>query len=1365
MPGTSPGAGPRRLDRPTARARITDAGLLDLQTALDTTVVVLRLRFGTRHTHVALRGQPFRRQSIALSSDLMTREWLLDRIGPSSYFPDIDRGLGVLIRDRNEHPDPDVRTNRDKESLLRSAMRLPLRDEQSQLIGVVVVGSEEPNVFAEDDLEELRDLAALISVFVRRGDLLTRLERQNAVLMATADILNEVPAAGTLTEVYDNIAARIRRMFGADHCALASVAADILDPPGFSSRIMTRSELPRSFTREDLAAFAHAARGEAVHFRDLQGVPLNPTTRLAADYGLRSLIRAPLAMPAGQVGIVTVGSCEPDFFLDDDPGRLMDVCRPLGVALERADLVAEISRGAAVRTAQARVLAALTPDATFETVAGVYVEEARELFGATHAVVTRLAGDTGQVIALSSDHIRTDDLVLPPPGVPTGVSHFQTLQAGHAIVLDLATIERGPVEEAAYAHGLRSIMRAPIPDTDGAFGGIIAVGSATPDAFSRQDLEQLQTLSQAASLVMQRVGLLQAARDQAARTRGLQRLLSELHTTADPHEIATAFAGELRGLLGATVVAVLQANTETGLCLPLAVVTEDRRPGSLPFAAGPVPREASGPLDADAIPGVRTFLTAAGCSDGFATRLEGSDGLMGLIIAGAARPGILSPQARDLMTDVALSLAMLLDRSRLLTSLREQSDRTQAMLELVAALGARERAEDIARPVASALRLMYRADVCAVVPEGPAGFEIAGQDAGPGIPPIAFEATPDAMDTSLSSLRNSARLVADTDRVRIPLSPLAAAARGRGMRSAIELLLETGESRCIVLLASLEPRRFTEADVRELRQTARPLGVAIAHSQGRREAALRARRLEHTNRVLSTLTAGGDPRAVAAALLPACRELFNAGLAFVAWCNQDTGELDLLAIDSQIIDVAKVPRSLPGDSYAAEAVRAFRQPQLVGDARHEPYYSAFHPKMIENGYYSVLRVPLMVRGEPHGMVALWGRGAGAFGQDDLDLLTALAGPLAIALGSATAQESLAENELKYRSLVAQAEEMIFLADAQTLRILEANGHAARLLGYDPETLATMDVPALFAEPGERLAQLFRFSNVADRLQLGERLFRRADGSTFTVDIVGSTVTFGRRDALLLLARDVSERQQLQRQLMQAQKMESLGAMAGNVAHDFNNLLTAILGFAGILRLSAALNSEDRENVALIESAAARAADLSGRLLSFARGGLVTFGPVDLAAAVRDTLRLAEPTLAGIRVQADLPPDVFIEGDANQVEQAVFNVVLNARDAMDGAGELRLAVWGDRDGAHIRIADTGQGMDDETRLRIFEPFFTTKPPGSGTGLGMAITYGVVQGHGGRIDVQSAPGHGTTFTLTFPRLAPPSEPRASQSEPRA
>ncbi len=247
--------------------------------------------------------------------------------------------------------------------------------------------------------------------------------------------------------------------------------------------------------------------------------------------------------------------------------------------------------------------------------------------------------------------------------------------------------------------------------------------------------------------------------------------------------------------------------------------------------------------------------------------------------------------------------------------------------------------------------------------------------------------------------------------------------------------------------------------------------------------------------------------------------------------------------------------------------------------------------------------------------------------------------------------------------------------------------------------------------------------------------------------------------------DVTEQRELQRQLLQAQKMESVGTLAGGIAHDFNNILTATLGYARLIRED--INDPDavRSHLEVVESSTHRAVDLTRRLLSFARAGITDRKPVDINAIVAETVQLLQRSFElSIAITTDCQPHLpAVLGDHGQIHQMLMNLCVNARDAMPNGGTLGLRtrvkeIPGARDGAtalsreelfvQLEVSDTGTGISPDDLPRIFDPFFTTKAPGKGTGLGLSIVYGIVQRHGGRIQVSSAPGKGTVFEILFP-----------------
>jgi PAS domain S-box-containing protein len=266
------------------------------------------------------------------------------------------------------------------------------------------------------------------------------------------------------------------------------------------------------------------------------------------------------------------------------------------------------------------------------------------------------------------------------------------------------------------------------------------------------------------------------------------------------------------------------------------------------------------------------------------------------------------------------------------------------------------------------------------------------------------------------------------------------------------------------------------------------------------------------------------------------------------------------------------------------------------------------------------------------------------------------------------------------------------------------------------------------------------------------------------DVADSAAPIRDRDGAVvgavLVFRDITAERELQEQLRQAQRMEVVGQLAGGVAHDFNNLLTAILGTAHVLVESLPAGSEDRGLADEVVAAALRARDLTRQLLAFSRKGTMQLRPVELHAVIEEALRLLSRSIdkrIEIRRSLDARPDTIL-GDPALLQSAILNLAVNGRDAMPDGGVLTFATGvvrappGEgRDGEEllsVTVGDTGVGMEAAVRSRLFEPYFTTKPSGKGTGLGLASVYGCVKSHRGQIQVESAPGQGSSFRMLFP-----------------
>ena len=232
--------------------------------------------------------------------------------------------------------------------------------------------------------------------------------------------------------------------------------------------------------------------------------------------------------------------------------------------------------------------------------------------------------------------------------------------------------------------------------------------------------------------------------------------------------------------------------------------------------------------------------------------------------------------------------------------------------------------------------------------------------------------------------------------------------------------------------------------------------------------------------------------------------------------------------------------------------------------------------------------------------------------------------------------------------------------------------------------------------------------------------------------------------------DITRQKELEEQLLQAQKLEALGQFAGGIAHDFNNLLTAISGYAELAAGSALVDPALMRSLNGITAASTQAASLTSRLLSFSRRDMLEHRLVDLNEIARTVAELLERLVReDVVVQLDLAPALpAVSADLAQLKQVVLNLALNARDAMPDGGTLTIETAALRDSVLLRVRDTGCGMDDATKMRAFEPFFTTKPEGKGTGLGLAVAYGVVDALGGTLSIRSAPGEGATLEAVLP-----------------
>ncbi len=382
----------------------------------------------------------------------------------------------------------------------------------------------------------------------------------------------------------------------------------------------------------------------------------------------------------------------------------------------------------------------------------------------------------------------------------------------------------------------------------------------------------------------------------------------------------------------------------------------------------------------------------------------------------------------------------------------------------------------------------------------------------------------------------------------------------------------------------------------------------------------------------------------------------------------------------------------------------------------------------------------------------------------------------MALDRKRAEEALRRAEEDYRGIFEHASEGIFQATPEG-HFLRSNPALARIYGYDsPQELMdnTRDIALdIYTDPAQRTELLGRVQEQG-KVQGFEIEARRKDGSLVYVSLNARAVCdqqgrmlFIEGTAQDITARKLAERarEELEAQLRQAQKMEAVGTLAGGIAHDFNNILQAISGYCQLMQEDSQPESRQGRRLAQIAQAVDRAAELVRRLLTFSRKLEPNLRPLNLNREVTQACAMLERTLPKmIRIETDLTPGLApMVGDSTQMNQILINLGSNAGDAMPDGGQLNISTRCERvtdgDGGRSRrvppgeyvvltVADTGVGMDEETRKHIFDPFYTTKEVGKGTGLGLSMVYGIVTSHGGHIVCESSPGAGATFTMRFP-----------------
>lgn len=411
------------------------------------------------------------------------------------------------------------------------------------------------------------------------------------------------------------------------------------------------------------------------------------------------------------------------------------------------------------------------------------------------------------------------------------------------------------------------------------------------------------------------------------------------------------------------------------------------------------------------------------------------------------------------------------------------------------------------------------------------------------------------------------------------------------------------------------------------------------------------------------------------------------------------------------------------------------------------------------GFRVVAAVPLIFGEKLVGTLAFASSRKSAFASEELDFIRTIGQAIASVRGRSLADAQKRASESRFRTVIDHAAHSFFLIDSDG-RFIDVNLQACFMLGYERDELLKLRVPDVVVGFTKELVSEIPSCRLAEKIEFKNSVYRRKDGTEFPVEVHLSHVSLGGADHVIALARDASDRQALADRMIQSQKMEAIGRLAGGVAHDFNNLLCVINSYSELLMDAPSLSESQRTWMGEIFNAGQRGADLTRQLLVFGRRAVFKPKAIDMNEVVVDAQRLLERLIGeNITLESNLSPMLCVVlADRTQVDQVLINLAVNARDAMPRGGTLTLQTvplpadnLSPNERVQLIVTDTGSGIAAELLPKVFDPFFTTKGVGEGTGLGLAVAYGIVKESGGSITVASEIGKGTSFTITLPAHA--------------
>ena len=756
-------------------------------------------------------------------------------------------------------------------------------------------------------------------------------------------------------------------------------------------------------------------------------------------------------------------------------------------------------------------------------------------------------------------------------------------------------------------------------------------------------------------------------------------------------------------------------------------------------------------------------------SDAAATPV-GAMAILPLIVEGQARgvltlrfrqPRAFEDRERTLLVDFSAAVAVAVRNASLVGDLERRATRLSAVAKVQLAMSRTELHDvyvEIYRAVASsvsnascfALLLadniapLFRPQVIAV--DGIVTWS------------RALSAVPIAECAASSALRTGRPVLSSNpDRSWGALVPGTSAAASSASDLASELavpMVHGDRSLGVLIVQSHQRGAFTSEDVELLSIIARQAAAAIDNArlfEAQRDEREMAEAAARIARVALSSTTAAD---AASAILTILGDVVSLGGAAIGLLDRDDA---IVYVAASGASASALDTRVPLTASIAREVLPRPDGGSDGETAVEPQDDALaHGGVV---------LALAAKSRLLGVLAASAASTNVLPQSTVDALRRLAPSIALAIDVQLLGEGKRHQHERERMLataLATMDQPVFVL-ALDRRVLYANDAAVREYGYSLDELTTMSVDVLVAS-AVPLRATDDFSRTPANVVVAEHVHRRRDGSQFPATVA---LSFIRQDSgaaigQVLSVRNLTDERRIAEQLRQSEKLAALGELVAGVAHELNNPLAGISAFAQLLLEEEALSDDQRESARLIKREADRAVSVIRDLLLFSRKAGPTTGPIDLNALVQLTLRLRAYSLrsSGVQIETTLDPTLpELAGDDQKLQQVILNLIVNAEYAMRRATTKRLVIRTAHEGDVVvaEISDTGAGMSEDTLQRIFEPFFTTKPAGEGTGLGLSVSYGIIEAHKGTITVDSALGRGTTFRIVLPVPRAYAQPR--------